>query len=114
LDKERFTGLSVDDLWRLYEDVTEVLEGKILAEKQELEAKLDRLQQASLRKTGAPSRPRQKRKYPKVLPKFQNPKDPSQTWSGRGKQPLWVAALLRSGVRLESLLLPQYRNWRRK
>jgi DNA-binding protein H-NS len=41
-----------------------------------------------------------------VAPKYRNPEDPSQTWTGRGKRPLWLAALLKKrGVTLESLLI---------
>ena len=41
-----------------------------------------------------------------VAPKYRNPEDASQTWSGRGKRPLWVvAALKRRGVTLDSLLI---------
>ncbi len=32
-----------------------------------------------------------------VAPKFANPADPSQTWTGRGRQPLWMAEALASG-----------------
>ncbi|HEV7777559.1 MAG TPA: H-NS histone family protein [Luteibacter sp.] len=41
-----------------------------------------------------------------VAPKYRNPVDPAQTWSGRGKRPLWfVAALKRRGVTAENLLI---------
>jgi DNA-binding protein H-NS len=41
-----------------------------------------------------------------VAPKYRNPEDPSQTWTGRGKRPLWFAAALRRrGVTAESLLI---------
>jgi DNA-binding protein H-NS len=41
-----------------------------------------------------------------VAPKYRNPEDPSQTWTGRGKRPLWfVAALKRRGVTADSLLI---------
>ncbi|MFC3653731.1 H-NS family nucleoid-associated regulatory protein [Dyella humi] len=41
-----------------------------------------------------------------VAPKYRNPEDASQTWSGRGKRPLWVvAALKRRGVTLDNLLI---------
>ena len=41
-----------------------------------------------------------------VAPKYRNPEDPSQTWTGRGKQPLWFAAALKKrGVTKESLLI---------
>jgi DNA-binding protein H-NS len=41
-----------------------------------------------------------------VPPKYQNPSDPSQAWSGRGRQPLWFSkALRRRGVTVEDLLI---------
>ena len=27
---------------------------------------------------------------PKIAPKYRNPKDPSQTWTGRGRRPNWI------------------------
>jgi DNA-binding protein H-NS len=33
----------------------------------------------------------------KVAPKYRNPADKAQTWSGRGRQPLWFAAALKAG-----------------
>lgn len=43
-----------------------------------------------------------------VAPKYRNPADPSQTWSGRGRQPLWFANALKGrGVTIESLLIEQ-------
>lgn len=41
-----------------------------------------------------------------VAPKYHNPSDPSQTWSGRGRQPIWFSkALKRRGVTVEDLLI---------
>ncbi|MHC1478750.1 H-NS histone family protein [Frateuria aurantia] len=40
-----------------------------------------------------------------VPPKFANPADPTQTWSGRGKRPLWFSAALASGATESSLLI---------
>ena len=37
----------------------------------------------------------------KVHPKYQNPNDVSQTWTGRGRQPRWIAAALASGKKLD-------------
>jgi DNA-binding protein H-NS len=31
------------------------------------------------------------------VPKYKNPENPSQTWSGRGRQPAWFKAALESG-----------------
>lgn len=40
----------------------------------------------------------------KVAPKYRNPADPEQTWTGRGKSPLWVAALRAEGKLEEALI----------
>lgn len=41
-----------------------------------------------------------------VAPKYRNPSNPSETWSGRGRQPAWFAkALKRRGVTADSLLI---------
>ena len=38
---------------------------------------------------------------PKVKPQYENPADSSQTWSGRGRQPKWVAEALAGGKKLD-------------
>ncbi|TAL87637.1 MAG: H-NS histone family protein [Rhodanobacter sp.] len=41
-----------------------------------------------------------------VAPKYRNPENATQTWSGRGKRPLWfVQALKKRGITAESLLI---------
>lgn len=35
--------------------------------------------------------------------KYRHPDDESLTWTGRGRKPLWVVALLDSGVELDTL-----------
>lgn len=39
----------------------------------------------------------------KVAVKYRHPENPDQTWSGRGRQPLWLAALIAEGKALEDL-----------
>ena len=103
--------LTTDELWKLYESITEALADRIIAEKQALDSKLALLKQQGVIKAHAVGRQRtvsEKRKYPKVHQKFWNPDDPSQTWSGRGKQPHWIARLLKAGTQLDELIIPQY------
>ena len=45
------------------------------------------------------------RKGSKVAPKYRHPKDKTLTWTGRGRQPLWLAAELKKGKKLESFLI---------
>lgn len=41
----------------------------------------------------------------KVKPKFRNPADATQTWSGRGKRPRWFHAALAAGKKEKDLLI---------
>jgi len=41
------------------------------------------------------------RRKSKGEPKFQNPDNPGQTWSGRGKRPAWIREGLESGKTLD-------------
>ena len=94
-----FAIMTADELWSLRENVNEILSAKLNAERQKLERRLARLH--------GTMEPLQKarRVYPKVLPKYRNPERPSETWSGRGKQPRWVGAQLSSGVKVDDLLI---------
>ena len=83
--------MSTDDLWSLHAEVSQLLQQKIEQEKLQLDERLKRLQ--------APVSGR--RPYPPVSPKYRNPDQPSETWAGRGKQPRWLVAQLRSGRRIE-------------
>ena len=41
----------------------------------------------------------------KVAPKYRNPANPEQTWSGRGKRPLWFSAALKAGKKEKELAI---------
>ncbi len=41
----------------------------------------------------------------KVPPKYRNPDKPSDTWTGRGKHPRWMAELLKKGRKVEDFLI---------
>lgn len=41
----------------------------------------------------------------KVPPKYRNPANPDETWSGRGKQPRWMVALIAKGRKQEDFLI---------
>lgn len=43
------------------------------------------------------------KKGPKGAPKYANPDDKSQTWTGKGRKPGWVVAALDAGKALEDL-----------
>ncbi|MGE8258363.1 MAG: H-NS family nucleoid-associated regulatory protein [Stenotrophomonas sp.] len=41
----------------------------------------------------------------KVAPKYRNPANPNETWSGRGRQPRWLAALVEKGKSASDFLI---------
>jgi DNA-binding protein H-NS len=100
-------AMSVDELWSLHQEISQILSGRITSEKRELEKRLvvlgrgrDLIEGGNASqsyKTNGEAR----RKYPKVFPKYRNPQTPSETWSGRGKQPRWLAAALKTGRKIE-------------
>jgi DNA-binding protein H-NS len=112
--------MSVDELWRLHEEISRILSVRLTTEKQELEKRLAQLQRDDMR-TGASSGlrtvdavPRARRKYPKVLPKYRNPRNASETWSGRGKQPRWLVAALKAGSTIDEFVIDLPRTVKRK
>jgi DNA-binding protein H-NS len=96
-------SLSVDQLWDLREQIAVELGRKIAAEKAALEERLRRLGNVAVPEQGRNRRA--KRPYPKVLPKYRNPKNRDETWAGRGKQPRWLVAQLRTGRKLDDFLI---------
>ena len=45
------------------------------------------------------------RKRKPARPKYANPADKNETWTGRGRKPRWVDAALKSGKSLDDLLI---------
>jgi DNA-binding protein H-NS len=88
--------MTAEELWALHEKIRELLSSKLDAEKHKLDRRLAQLNGHS---------DKQRRPYPKVLPKYQNPERPFETWSGRGKQPHWVSTQLRRGKKVDELLV---------
>jgi DNA-binding protein H-NS len=85
-------SMPLEELWKLHEELIVRLGSRLAAEKAKLEKRLRELR---------PRDRRMRRPYPKVFPKYQNPKNPTETWSGRGRQPRWLSPQLRSGKKLD-------------
>ena len=97
MNPHNLNSMSVDELWSLHELIVSVLARKIASEQAGLKQKLRELgQNTADRKVSHARRP-----YPQVFPKYRNPARPSETWAGRGKQPRWLIAELRSGKKLD-------------
>lgn len=51
------------------------------------------------------ARGKTKRTGTPVAPKYRNPANPAQTWSGRGKRPHWFSDALKAGKKEKDLLI---------
>jgi len=103
-------SMTIDELSTLEDEIRETLAARIADQTSILEKRLKQLIGQSKAVRGGQRRPRP---YPRVLPKYRNPDQPSETWSGRGKQPRWLAAQLRSGKRIGDFLIAQPRSGKR-
>jgi DNA-binding protein H-NS len=82
--------MPLKELTTLQIRISQAIAEKRIEERREVKAKMEELAQASgfsvaelFGGRGA--------KRGKVAPKYRNPKDASQTWTGRGRRPLWMA-----------------------
>ena len=128
MNRNDFKSMSTDELWALHEEIATRLAAALTAEKSVLENRLRQLQRgietqhathaaksraakshtaksstakSSVAKSSATKSSTGRRPYPAVVPKYRNPERPSETWAGRGKTPRWLAALLKSGKRID-------------
>jgi DNA-binding protein H-NS len=92
-------SMSIDKLSQLREQVEAALSTKVIEERRAVQDQLGRLERLA---TGG-LRARSGRGGPRgsVAPKYRNPENPAETWAGRGLQPRWLAAALKSGKKLE-------------
>ncbi len=105
-------SMSIDKLWALHEKIASTLAKRITAEKARLEKRLSQLKQVS--NADGKSVGHARRPYPRVFPKYKNPERPSETWAGRGRQPRWLSAQLRSGKKLDDFRIELSNHARRR
>jgi DNA-binding protein H-NS len=111
--KLNLDAMSIDEMWQLHEDVILALSARLTSEKRELEKRLAQLrrekgeipQSAPVDRKLKIDASGKRRKYPKVFPKYRNPNEPSETWSGRGKKPRWLTAALKAGHTIQEFVI---------
>ena len=94
-------SMSIDELWTLHEHVALALGQKLEAEKTKLAQRLSQLQKAH----DVSGLHRSRRPYPPVAPKYRNPINPAEVWSGRGKRPRWLEPQIQAGKGLDDFLI---------
>ena len=98
--------MSRKELLQLQEDVAVALKE---AEQRELSEAMKAVEQAaaqygySLDEVLGTSQKAQTSRKSKAAPKYRNPENPSETWTGRGRKPHWVHKALTDGVDISEL-----------
>jgi DNA-binding protein H-NS len=108
MKQSELRSMSTEALWALHESVAKVLTAKITAEKRELEKRLHQINMVShVRSADGTGPQHERRPYPRVLPKYRNPQQPLEMWSGRGKKPRWMTKQLKSGRKMDDFRIGQ-------
>jgi DNA-binding protein H-NS len=115
-------SLSVDELLNLRDRINSLLESRVDHERRELQTRLKRLQRFSPEKartrrdkpaangtivtqSGRQPTKSKSKSTKKVAPKYRNPDNSSETWSGRGLQPRWMRAAIDGGKSKEDFAI---------
>lgn len=107
--------LSLEELVALQKEIAGLIAQRQTDEKQKLAeqfkelAEKSGLQLADISWQETADKPAKKseRKKKKYHPKYRNPENPDQTWTGLGMKPRWVRALLEQGKTMDDLLIPK-------
>ncbi len=113
MKKINLRGMTRKELEKLRRDVDKALEKVEETEKKaalaaaekaarEFGFSLAQLKEVAQPKT-ATAKPAKPDARKKVAPKYRNPADAAQTWTGRGRKPKWVEAHLASGGSLSDI-----------
>ena len=81
--------MSLKELLALEAKIKAAIDEKRVSERHAMKAKMEEMAKASGFSVAELFGGR-KGKGGKVAPKYRNPKDPSQTWTGRGRRPNWM------------------------
>jgi DNA-binding protein H-NS len=92
--------MPLKELLALEAKIKAAIDEKRVSERHDLKAKMEELAQAS--GFSVAELFGRKGKGGKGVAKYRNPKDPSQTWTGRGRRPLWMA---KAGGDIERFLI---------
>lgn len=99
-----FEKMSIEDLKQLKSSLEHTLERRREQERADLKKKMVQMaEEAGYTIDDLFSRV--KGKKPAIAAKYRNPDNASDTWSGRGRKPRWLAARLAAGESQDSFLI---------
>ncbi len=102
--KINLSNLNVQELKELQREISRMIKVKLVEEKNAVLKQMKELAE----KSGFSFNELLNDKAVKrqtVAPKYRNPKNPMQTWSGRGKKPKWVQEYIDNEGKIEDLLI---------
>lgn len=103
---QNLKNLSEDELQKMISDAEKALKQKQVDKRKDVIAEINKLAALiDVKVEIIGGRSKKSRKGSKVPPKYRNPADASQTWTGRGMKPRWLKALLDSGKKQEDFLI---------
>ncbi|MGR3760426.1 H-NS histone family protein [Roseobacteraceae bacterium NS-SX3] len=98
------SAMSRKELLKLKDDVSEALKSAEQRERQEaLKAAEEAAAKYGFSLNEIANGQRSGAKKTKAAPKYRNPNNPDETWTGRGRKPHWVHAALTSGMDISEL-----------
>ena len=101
---EALKGLSVEELGIVDSHLVKLKKQKAAAKQREFLAEMRaKASREGLDFESMVTEIASKKKKTKPEPKYRHPREPSKTWSGRGKKPLWLQSLLDGGTDLETM-----------
>lgn len=98
-------SMSLPELKKLQKDVAKAVDGFEERQRKEALAEIDALARErgfTIEQLVGVAPPSTRKPIP---PKYANPDDRSQTWTGRGRKPRWVVAALDAGKSLDDLTI---------
>lgn len=102
------SALSVAELNKLLSDIPKEIARREKGEKARVRKELEALAAAqgySLEELLSDAGATAKRAAKPVAAKYRHPDEPALTWSGRGRQPKWIAEFLAKGGKIETLVI---------
>ncbi len=106
--------MSLEELVALQKEVSQLITQKQADQKHKLAEQFKELAEKSglelggitwTEEEGEKAPKKSERKKKKYHPKYRNPENPEQTWTGLGMKPRWVRALLEQGKTMDDLLI---------
>ncbi len=98
-------NLSVSELKRLEKEVQNKIQVRFEKEKEELRQQIRNIAKEAGTTVEELFGVRGNRRRGKVAPKYANPSNPEQTWTGRGRMPRWLQEKVDAGAKREDFLI---------